>query len=169
MGVTIHYEGQLTNELAYDKLILAAKAYAEERGWPAEPIESKEVTLLRVRDEKDWDYTGPVKGIAIYPHADCDSIRLEFDRDLYMQEFTKTQFAGAEIHLKVLGLLKAVNPFFRELKVNDEGEYWDTGDLEVLTEHLQTCQRIIEEEFKKNPSAQMKVKTPDGKIVDLIT
>ena len=168
MGVTIHYEGQLIDEASYDGVIRAAKAYAEEEGWPTEPIESSEVTLLRVRNEEDWDYTGPVKGIAIYPHTDCDSIRLEFDHDLYIQEYTKTQFAGAEIHLKVLGLLRTIMPFFRKLKVEDEGEYWDTGNMDILTEHLQWSQKVIEEEFKKSPSGRMKVKTPDGKIIDLM-
>jgi hypothetical protein len=58
-------------------------------GWPIQPIASGEVTLSRVRDEKDWDYIGPVNGIVIYLHEDCDPVRLEFDRDLYIQEFIK--------------------------------------------------------------------------------
>jgi len=35
-------------------------------------------------------------------------------------EFTKTQFAGVHAHLKVLELLKALRPFFRNLKVEDD-------------------------------------------------
>jgi hypothetical protein len=127
------------------------------------------VTLLRVRDEKDWDYTGPVKGVAVHLHEDCDPVRFEFDRDLYVQEFTKTQFAGAEYHLKVIDLLRTVQPLFQELKVDDEGEYWDTGDQAVLQDHLKTIDKIIEDELKKNPAARMKVREPDGKIIDLIS
>jgi len=68
-------------------------------------------------------------------------VRLEFDENLYVQEFAKTQFAGVDWHLKVVGLLKAIQSYFRELRVADEGEF---------------C-------------AKMKVKEPDGKTIDLIT
>jgi len=169
MGVTIHYEGQLIDEEAFCGLVDVVLKFSDERGWATERIESQEVTLLRVRDEKEWDYVGPVKGVAIYPHVDCDSICLEFDRDLYLQEFTKTQFAGAEIHVKVIELLKAIRPFFRELKIEDEGEYQETGDLQLLRSHIEWARNAIEAELRKNPSAQVKVKTPDGKIIDLLT
>lgn len=92
-----------------------------------EHIESEEVTLPRIRDDKEWDYCVPIKRLVIYPHEDCDPIRLEFDRDLYIQEFTKTQFAGARIHLKVLELLSVIRPFFSEFSIEDEGEYWEKG------------------------------------------
>jgi hypothetical protein len=169
MGVTIHFEGQLKCEAAYQDLIGMASSFAKKENWPTELIESAEVTLLRVRGEQDWDYTGPVKGIALYIHEDCDPVRLEFDRDLYIQEFTKTQFAGVECHLKVVDLLRAIQPFFHELKVEDEGEFWETKDRSILAAHVDWARRAIEDELRKNPSAQMKVKTPEGKIMDLIT
>lgn len=167
MGITIHYEGQLTSESAYQDLVglVSSVAYAE--GWRTEPIASDEVTLQRVRGETDWDYTGPVKGIVVYLHKDCDPVRLEFDRDLYVQEFTKTQFAGVQIHIDVLKLLKAIQPFFRNLKVEDEGEWWETEDTQILTKHFARAQEAIE--VRKTPTAQMKVKTPSGRIMDLIT
>ena len=104
MGVTIHFEGQLLDEKAYQELMAFVSWTAEVEAWRTEPIESQIVTLLRVRDEQDWDYTGPVKGIAVYLHENCDPVRLEFDENLYVQEFTKTQFAGIDWHLKVVGL-----------------------------------------------------------------
>src|SRR5882762_7872263 len=122
MGVTIHYEGQLTSEAAYQDLVGLVSSIAGAEGWPSESIASDEVIVARVRDEKDCDYKGPVKGIVVYLHEDCDPVRLEFDRDLYLQEFTKTQFAGVQIHIDVLKLLKAIQPFFRDLRVEDEGE-----------------------------------------------
>jgi hypothetical protein len=168
MGVTIHFEGQLTNEAAYQSLINLVSSFANDHGWQTEPIASDEVTLQRVRDEKDWDYTGPVRGIAVYLHPDCDPVRFEFDKNLYLQEFTKTQFAGAEYHLKVINLLRTAQPLFRELKVDDEGEFWDTGDLATLQDHLEKVEKIIQEMLKENPAARAKVKTPEGRIMDLM-
>jgi hypothetical protein len=169
MGVTIHFEGQLKDEAAYHQLLDAVISMAKAKGWSTEAIESKVTALSRVRDEQDWDYVGPVRGIAISIAEDCDPVRLEFDRDLYVQEFTKTQFAGAQVHLKVLDLLKALKLFFRDLKVEDEGEYWETENLQRLTEHMNRAQKAIEAELKKYPNGQMKVRTPSGRIMDLIT
>lgn len=168
MGVTIHFEGRLSGQKAYEELVGVVSSLAVSQGWRTETIESAEVTLPRVRDEQEWDYVGPVKGIAVYLHEDCDPVRLEFDRDLYVQEFTKTQFAGAECHLKVINLLKTIQPFFYELKVDDEAEYWDTNDRSTLQYHLDTVKNMIEAELKEYPMARMKVKTPDGKIIDLM-
>jgi len=110
-----------------------------------------------------------MKGIVLYPSEDCEPVRLEFDRDLYVQEYTKTQFAGVDMHLKVVELLRVLKPFFRALRVQDEGEYWETGDVRILTEHMDTIHHVIESELKKNPRARAKLKTPDGRIVDLMT
>jgi hypothetical protein len=169
MGVTIHFEGKLKSERAYDDLLASISAIASRQKWSTEVIEPTEKTLLRTRDEEEWDYTGPVKGMIVYLHEDCDPIRLEFDRDLYIQEFVKTQFAGVECHLRVIDLLRSIQPLFHELKVEDEGEFWETNDRAILEAHLDTVHGMIEEFRRKNPAAQFKVKEPDGRIIDLIT
>ena len=168
MGVTIHFEGQLFNEAAFRGLIETASAFAKEIGWQSQLLEFPSATLLRVRDESDWDYCGPVKGIQLFAHHDCDPIRLEFDRDLYIQEYTKTQFAGVTIHLKVLDLLALIQPFFSTFSVNDEGEYWKTRDLTILQEHMNRTLEVIQDILREDPSAATKVKTPEGRIIDLI-
>ncbi|MGZ4829415.1 MAG: hypothetical protein ACXV78_07195 [Candidatus Angelobacter sp.] len=168
MGVTIHFEGQLFNEAAFRALVETTRTFARENGWPTEPLRSRNAKLLRVRDEVDWNYDGPVKGIRVFPHDDCEPIRLEFDSYLYIQEYTKTQFAGATIHLRVLDLLALIQPFFSTFSVNDEGEYWETRDLTVLVEHMNRTQEVIEDILREDPSAAMKVKTPEGRIIDLI-
>jgi hypothetical protein len=169
MGVTIHFEGRLASEAAYQKLIAVAKSIAAAEAWQTEPVALGEVKLLRVRDEKDWDYTGPVRGIVVYLHEDCDPVRLEFDRDLYVQEFIKTQFAGVQTHIKVVELLRAIEPFFLALNVEDEGEWWETQDTAKLAEHMARTQEVLDEEVQKYPSAQVKVKTPSGRIMDFLT
>ena len=71
--------------------------------------------------------------------------------------------------MKVVDLLRAIQPFFRKLKVEDEGEYWETNDQTILAAHMDRTREVIEDELRKNPSAQMKVKTPSRKIMDLIS
>ena len=140
------------------------------QGWLTEPIESEQNSLLRVRNkEEEWNYVGPVSGIVLYPSEDCDPVRLEFDSDLYVQEFTKTQFPGPGIHLKVVALLRVLKPFFRQLEVEDEGEYWETGNVQTLVEHMNATKQVIEAELRKDPSSQAKIKTPEGRIMDLLS
>jgi hypothetical protein len=169
MGVTIHFEGRLRDAAAYDRVLGEATGFALQHGWMADPIEEAEVTLLRVRDEKDWDYTGPTRGVELRPHDDCDPLRLEFDRDLYVQEFVKTQFAPVEIHLLVVDFLRLVAPEFEVLSVEDEGEYWETSDRAVLERHMQACRRVLDDELQKRPDHVGPVRLPSGRIVDLMS
>ena len=171
VGVTIHFEGTLKNTAAYEQLLKTTRTYAQSRTWLTEPIEPAVKKLLRVRrqNEEKWDYVGPVTGAIVYIHEDCDPVRLEFDKDLYLQEFVKTQFAGPEVHKRVVEFLRSIEPFFEEFYVEDEGEYWKTGDLEALSRHIDNCNVMIEEEMKKSPKWRSKVRTPEGRILDLIS
>jgi hypothetical protein len=81
----------------------------------------------------------------------------------------KTQFAGVEMHIKVLKLLKAIEPSFCILNVEGEGEWWETRDTARLAGHFARVQGVIDEELRKTPSTQVKVKTPSGRIMDFLT
>jgi hypothetical protein len=51
---------------------------------------------------------------------------------LYMLS-VKTQFAGSSIHKLLVHLLKYLSKkYFNEIKVFDEGKYWETGDEDLL-------------------------------------
>ena len=168
MGVTIHFEGSLPDEGSFTTVLSIARNHAKRYGWKVETIDAPDVLLQRVRGEHDWDYRGPVRGIALYPHEDCDPVRLEFDKDLFVQEFTKTQFAGIDVHRQINELLRALAPHFRDLRIEDEGELWDTGDVELLQTHFSNCERVLQEHLRENPSARAKIKLPDGRILDFV-
>ena len=169
MGVTIHFEGRLRDGEGLKEAIATAEAFARQRGWPIKMISAPERRLTRVRDEQKWDYVGPVKGVALYPSEDCEPVRLEFDRDLYLQEFTKTQFAGATIHISIVQLLRDLEPLFAALLVEDEGEYWDTSNLRTLEGHLKACDAVLDEIVSSRPAVRSKVKLPSGRIIDYMT
>jgi hypothetical protein len=169
MGVTIHFEGKLRDRAAMTNLLQFARQFASDHGWATDEISEANVKRLRVdENEKDCDYLGPVSGLKLIPGKDCEGINLEFDNNLYVQEWTKTQFAGAEIHCIVCDFLQAIEPYFETLKVNDEAEYWDKGDIELLKKHLANCDRFIEGYLQEHQTAKVKVRQPDGRIVDLI-
>jgi len=51
--------------------------------------------------------------------------------------FTKTQWAGADVHLKVVQILKQLSEkYFSDFVVNDESDFWDHGDEKLLRERF---------------------------------
>ncbi len=167
MSITIHFEGTLKDETAYEAVVSEASKLATEMSWPARPISEEKVTLLRVRDEEDWDYVGPAKGIEIRPHENSEPLRLIFDRKLYVQEYIKTQFAPVEVHVAVSNFLKRLEPYFELFEVTDEGEYYDTNDLRKLEDHIQWCFKALDEYLEQEDKYYGPVRSPDGRIIDV--
>lgn len=58
--------------------------------------------------------------------------------------FCKTQFAGAYAHIVVCRLLRELkDKFIPRLYVSDEGEYWQTGDIEKLKKNIGSLGEMI--------------------------
>ena len=133
MGVTIHYAGRLRDQAAYRQLMAVAETFAAQQGWKVAPGRE-----------------GTTRGLIIQPHESSEPVWLEFDGELHVQASTKTQFAPTRIHIEIIELLRAIQPFFLELKVYDEGDYWETGDparlqsrLDVLNAAMGVLERAL--------------------------
>lgn len=168
MGVTVHFEGRLQGEAALKEAIALAQDFADTQGWSTQIIDEAEVTLNRVKNEEVSDYTGPVKGIEIQPHENSDPLRLEFDSEFYIQEYIKTQFAPIAIHQAVVKLLKLLRPYFVDLDVEDEGEYFATDDLALLQTHIDRCNEVLDEYLAEPDRYYGPVRLGNGRIVDLM-
>ncbi len=168
MGVTIHFEGCLREVAAYENVIQAAKVFAAREGWSWQAINEARTKLERVRDEKDWDYVGPTRGMVLYPHQNSEPLRLEFDASGFVQEYIKTQFAPTSTHITVVELLKEIAPQFLNFTVEDEGEYWESGELETLDRHRDACFRALDEMLANDPHLRGPVRLSNGRIADLI-
>jgi hypothetical protein len=144
MGLTIHFKGTINDIFLIEKL--------------KEEIEDISISM-------NWKYNlrGPknsnFSGISINIHPDCEWLSLVFDNngkivppmELHFGEkgisdyqFIKTQFAGVEIHLAVVNLLKYVQKkYIKNLEVIDESKYWDTGDKTHVLKYLKTVNKGI--------------------------
>ncbi len=168
MGVTVHFKGKLRSSDAVEDIGQQAQQLAFELGTTSNSINEQNVTRLRVRDnEEPWDYVGAVRGFRVPLHEDAEPLLLEFDDELYVQEYAKTQFAPITVHIKLVEFLRKIQPYFTELIVNDEGEYWETNDAAILVEHMQNCSRVIEE-MKQEDSNVYGPVWSDGRIIDLV-
>jgi hypothetical protein len=168
MGVTIHIDGKLFGASEYDALLHQVREFASSHRWPMEEIHEARRFLERVRNEQDWDYIGLTKGIVVYPHDDAEPLRFEFDDNLYIQEYCKTQFAGPAVHVSIVELMRLLEPLFETLCVNDEGEYWDTCDTSLLSQHMHRIDVVIAQLIAERPSRQVAVRLRSGRIVDWI-
>ncbi len=169
MGVTIHFEGKLLSDASYERVVAKIKSFSVENSLPYKMIPKAVRSLERVRDEEDWDYTGITKGIEIQPHPSTDPLRFEFDENLYIQEYCKTQFASTDIHVLVVNLIREIQNEFETIEIVDEGEYWESNDLDVLENHITKCNEVLEKILYDNPNAQGPVRLANGRIVDYIS
>lgn len=168
MGVTIHFEGQLKSDIDFEKVMNKAKDFAVKNNMPYDCFYVPLKKLERVKNEQDWDYEGPTKGIRIQPNENSDPLWIEFDKDNYIQEYCKTQFAGIDIHIKIISLLKEIKPNFIDLSVTDEGEFWDTEDKYFLQTCLNNYHDAAEKAKSKNPKLKGPYRLEDGRIIDLM-
>ena len=169
MGVTIHFEGQLRGAEQYAALLQEVEAFAVARDWRFRPIDEAEMVLNRVIDERSVDYLGPVMGVECLPHPKSDPLRFEFDRDLFMQQFCKTQFAGSDAHIEIVELLRKVAPLFDKFDVFDEGEYWELGDRSILQANLDAVDAMIAEGMRKDPTARGPIRFDNGRVIDFVS
>ena len=166
MGITIHYQGRLKGSAALKELTARVKPVAEQREWLYKEIDAKEATLIRSIDEEIVEYVGPVKGIMVLPHVESEAVRFIFDKDWYMQEFTKTQSCPVSVHVEVVELLRSVQDLFDDFKVIDEGEYWETGNTDLLERKQSFLGDQIERLKGMHPDAEGPVDIPDTRFED---
>ncbi len=102
------------------------------------------------------------------PHINSDPLNLEFDKDYIIQEYCKTQFSGIETHIKVVEVLRLIEPYFDWLDVNDEGEYWETNNSGITQNHIDKCFEMIEKEKQEKKNLSGPYRIDDGRIVDLM-
>lgn len=132
----------MKSKLAFEQLIFTARKWAAKERWPIADIPHERRVLQCVKNEADWDYSGFTEGVELQPRENTDRLRLEFDENLYVQEYIKAQFAGPDVHLQVVAFLKDIEPCFDELIVMDEGEFWESADKQRLIElngRMQSC------------------------------
>lgn len=161
MGITIHYKGRFKKHASLPAMIEEVKDIATVYNWPYFIYD----TDFPSNDFGKKEFDNNIYGIHFTP-PESEPIWLSFfsngrmsniinkklyanstsameQRYLYML-FTKTQFAGAEIHKLIIHILKYIGKkYFAHFKVIDEGEYWETGDEKLLEENFRYLTQMI--------------------------
>lgn len=125
MGLTIAYTLRLARRDQIPDFLKAARAEARQLGWKARPARA---------------------GAAVFealPHPKCEPVRLDFSASLTTDEVVKTSFAPFKTHVEVVTFLRALQPLAKSLKVDDECEFWETGDRALLKKHRAGFERAF--------------------------
>lgn len=125
MGLTISYTATLGRRTDIAPFLAAARKEAKARGWPVPRAEAGSQVL------------------EILPHPKCEPVIFDFSESLTCEHFVKTSFAPLRTHIQVVEFLRAVQPLLKSLTVEDECEYWETGDRKLLKQHRDGFDRAI--------------------------
>lgn len=176
MGLTIHYNGRFNPAASLKELIEEVKDIATIYKWKYHVFEEQFAADSLGMES----FTQELFGINFTPPK-CETVSLSFlsngrmcspnSLKLYGETtdeteagylyllFTKTQYAGIEIHKLLVHLLKHISQkYLLEFNVTDEGEYWETGNEELLKEIFDRYNLFTDifatslERFPKNPS-----------------
>lgn len=147
MTVTVHFGGQLSSLKDLDALLLFITYYADEHDWPFSELKEAPETNLQ-----PWE-----KGISLQSHPLTEPIHIYFDDGLTLETSCKTQFGGVEAHTEVIAFLRAIEGFFKNFWVEDEGNFWQTNDhlllqnkMDFVAKILDDAEKSIEEQKEEN-------------------
>lgn len=161
MGITIHFQGKLKNTNLINSLVDELIDVSGTLNWEWEVLDedwSKPSTAKLSVDKGRAEILGhlSLKGISINFHPDCEPLSLYFDSEgnlttpmsvILVNEgkltkensysSVKTQFAPVDVHISIVRLLKYLKKrYIPNLKVIDEGEYWESEDKEKLIKKI---------------------------------
>jgi len=173
-GITIHFKGSVVDDASVEKIADAACMEAQKNSWQCKPVAGEEIARLDgitaksiARIENSTDLS-KVKGVVVLMHEMSEPLYLVFGPSRRIDNFVKTQFAGATVHVHAVELLQKLKPFFATLEVMDEGGYWETKDRSKLEQELEAVQTMMANIKSKRTDVQGPVKRADGRILDLV-
>lgn len=188
MGITIHFKGSLSDIGKLDNLVTEVEDICKIMNWEYSILEDdwSEVEDARMIHENDGlkiEGNLGLKGIGFQPHEKSEWVNLYFDkngtltsiaskasqlqdRSFSVNEnwnFVKTQFAPVKTHIAIIKLLRHLKKnYIPDLEVKDEGDYWDTDNVEKLTLHINTIFKAMDIVEKKLETAQLNL--PEEKM-----
>ncbi|MDP4270365.1 MAG: hypothetical protein Q8909_09595 [Bacteroidota bacterium] len=169
MGITIHYRGRFNPAANLSEMIDEIEDIARTQGWEYFIFE-REFPVALNRDTMTQSPlitdTDNIYGISFTP-PHCEAVQFTFlsngrmsnplnfqlyshstdpqEQEFLYMLFTKTQFAGVKTHMVIVALLRYLsNKYLSEFIVNDEGEYWETGDKSLLESNFKKIENYID-------------------------
>lgn len=170
MGITIHFQGSLKTTKMVNSLVDELIDISKSMSWQWNVLDedwAKPSTAKLSKESDEVEIIGhlSLKGISINLHPNCEPLSLYFNSEgrltnpmsiIFENEdknkkdddycFVKTQFAPPEIHITIIKLLRYLKKrYIPNLKVIDEGEYWQSEDREKLVTKIAFLNKKMDE------------------------
>ncbi len=138
MGLSIHYSGYILQADLINPLTEVVVDICKDLGWKFHIIEDEEIcgVVFSPKECEPISLTFNQDGRLLSPQNITlrdinEGIRL--DKELIYTTSTKTQYAGMDVHIAVIKLLRYLSKkYMKDFVLNDEGLYWETNDEKVL-------------------------------------
>jgi len=144
MGLTFHYSGKIRDHKQIDMLVDEVTDLCKGLNWEYNILNDDKIKGIVVgapESEPLW-FTFTPDG------KTCNVVSLQYSdpsEKYYSLCATKTQYAGAEVHMAMIKMLRYMSDkYYSEIEVYDEGEYWETGDEENLRKIFGRYSMIID-------------------------
>lgn len=168
MGLTIHYRGNFRTSASLPKMIEEMEDIAKVNKWSYHIFDTefpKGSLHKKIFDDN-------VYGICFTP-PNCETVTLTFlsngrlcnpfyflkfykedqkdkntsekmRKSLLFSTFTKTQYAGPELHKKLITLFRYLNQnYFTRFKMTDESKYWETNDEKEMYQNFRMYDALV--------------------------
>jgi hypothetical protein len=162
MGLSFHYSGKIKDEHLINELVGEVADIADSLHWDRVIFGNGSLGKFN----GNFIYDEKFSGISISP-PECEPVFLCFRKDgnlynpvsyqFYKEDpvqfpigFTttlsvKTHYAGIEIHKILIKLFRHLGKkYLLDLKIVDEGNYWETDDEEVLKQQFRLYDDMVE-------------------------
>ena len=151
MGLSIHYKGRFSKNASLSAMIEEVRDIAEVYKWQYTVYE----TAFPAGSLEGEDFNDNIYGI-IFVAPGCEPVYLTFlsngrmstelglefwgkakdekAKYLYLLS-TKTQYGGLHTHVTIIQMLRYLSKkYLSHFELIDEGGYWETNDIKVVTE-----------------------------------
>lgn len=140
MGLTIYYSGTLKEEASIDELIEEVRDICKVLSWEYHEINNEQlkgISYLAPECE-------PVFLTFNHERALCSPVLLKYDIQPPTQIFTKTQYAGMDVHKSIINIFRHLNEkYFSVFEMMDESGYWETGDEKIMEDQFDRYNTLL--------------------------
>jgi hypothetical protein len=142
MGLSFHYSGRIISEELLAPLIAEVTDICKTLEWQTHSFDGINdddhlvgISFAPQGSEPVWLTFLPGGRLCSPTSLTCREIYdgIQFDKELMFTAGTKTQYAGPDAHIAIMKLLKYISgKYLKHFDLNDEGNYWETGDEKIL-------------------------------------
>jgi len=134
MGLAFHYSGKMRDYKEIDRLMEEVIDLCKGLNWTYQVLDDDKIkgVITGAEESEPLWFTFTPDG------KTCNVVNLQYTDPAdpyYNWSSVKTQYAGPEAHMTTIKMLRYMSDkYFSEIEVQDEGEYWETGDEQKLRE-----------------------------------